>query len=68
MSPVRISLDGEERSLARGLRVRSLLSQEQIEQVRRGELVVLDGKGRERGLDGALVDGLALRLAPRPRA
>lgn len=68
MSPVRISLDGEERSLARGLRVRSLLSQEQIEQVRRGELVVLDGKGRERGLDGALVDGLALRLAPHPRA
>lgn len=68
MSPVRISFNGEERSLARGLRVRSLLSQEQIEQVRRGELVVLDGKGRERGLDGALVDGLALRLTPRPRA
>ena len=40
----------------------------QVELVQRGELVVLDAEGRERGLDGALPDGLALRLAPRPRA
>ena len=68
MSLVRIRFNDEERVLAAGLRVRSLLTHEQVAQVLRGELVVLDGKGRERGLDGALPDGLALRLAPRPRA
>ena len=68
MSLVRIRFNGEERSLAAGLRVRSLLSQDQIARVRRGELVLLDGKGRERGLDGALLDGQALRLAPGPGA
>jgi len=68
VSLVRLRINGEERVLAAGLRVRSLLSREQVIQVERGELVVLDDKGRERGLDGALLDGLALRLAPRPRA
>ena len=68
MSLVRISFNNEVRTLAAGLRVRSLLSPEQVAQVQRGELVVLDGKGRERGLDGALHDGLVLRLAPRPHA
>jgi hypothetical protein len=68
MSLVHIRFNDEERVLAAGLRVRSLLSQEQVAQVQRGELVVRDGKGRERGLDGALVDGLVLLLAPRPRA
>jgi hypothetical protein len=68
VSLVRIRFNDEERLLAAGLRVRSLLNHEQVAQVQRGELVVLDGKGRERGLDGALLDGLALRLAPRPRA
>lgn len=65
MSLLRVRFEGEERLLARGLRVRSLLTQEQVEQVRRGELVVLDAAGRERGLDGALADGLVLRLVPR---
>ena len=68
MSLVRIRFNGEERSLAAGLRVRSLLTQGQIEQVQQGGLVVLDDRGREHGLDGALLDGHALRLAPRPRA
>ena len=68
MSLVHVRFNDEERTLAAGLLVRSLLSGEQIEQVRCGELVVLDEKGRERGLDGALSDNLALRLAPRPRA
>ena len=68
MSLVRIRFNDEERVLAAGLRVRSLLSHEQVVQVERGELVVLDDKGRERGLDGALLDGAVLRLAPRPRA
>ena len=68
MNLVRIRFNDEERVLAAGLRVRSLLSDEQVVQVQRGELLVLDGKGRERGLDGALADGLALRLAPRPRS
>ena len=68
MSLVRIRFNGEERTLAAGLRVRSLLTSEQAGQVRRGECAVLDEKGRERGLDGALLDGQSLRLAPRPRA
>jgi hypothetical protein len=68
VSLVRIRFNGEERVLAAGLRVRSLLTGEQALLVRRGELLLLDGKGRERGLGGALVDGLELRLAPRPRA
>ena len=67
MSLVHIRFNDEERVLAAGLRVRSLLSQEQVVQVQRGELVVLDGKGRERGLDGALLDGQTLRLTPRTR-
>jgi len=67
MSLVRISFNNEVRTLAAGLRVRSLLSPEQVAQVQRGELVVLDGKGRERGLDGALPDGVILRLELRPR-
>jgi len=67
MSLVRVQFNGEERVLAAGLRVRTLLTREQVVQVQRGELAVLDDKGRERGLDGALLDGLALRLAPRHR-
>ena len=68
MNLVRIRFNDEERVLAAGLRVRSLLTHDQVEQVQRGEIAVLDAKGRERGLDGALTDGLSLRLAPRPRA
>lgn len=68
MSLVHIRFNDEERTLAAGLRVRSLLTHAQAAQVQRGELVVLDGQGRERGLDGALLDGLSLRLAPRPSA
>lgn len=68
MSLIRIRFNGEERVLARGLRVRSLLSHDQVEGVLRGELLVLDDAGRERGLDGALSDGLGLRLTPRPGA
>jgi len=67
VSLIHIFFNDEERVLAAGLRVRSLLSNEQAAQVKRGELVILDGKGRERGLDGALLDGVALRLAPGPR-
>ena len=65
---VRIVLDGEARTLAAGLTVRSLLTEAQAQAVRRGELVVLDGAGRERGLDGALADGLALRVVAPPAA
>jgi hypothetical protein len=68
VSLVRIRFNDEERVLAAGLRVRSLLTHDQIDQVQRGEFAVLDGTGRERGLDGALTDGLSLRLMPRPRA
>jgi len=67
VSTVRIRFNGEERTLAAGLQVRSLLTAAQAGQVRRGELAVLDDQGRERGLGGALADGLALTLVPRPR-
>ena len=64
---VRISFIGEERLLAAGLRVRSLLTEAQAQAVRRGELAVLDARGRERGLGGALADGAALSLVQRGR-
>lgn len=66
MNVIAIRFNGEARTLARGLRVRSLLTRDQIEGVRRGDFLVLDDAGRERGLDGALTDGLGLRLTPRP--
>jgi len=68
MSLVHLRFNSEERVLAAGLQVRNLLTPAQVEQVQRGELVVLDGKGRQRGLGGALCDGHVLRLAPRPPA
>jgi len=68
VSTVRVVFNGEERVLAAGLQVRSLLTAKQAEAVLRGDLAVVDGRGRERGLGGALADGLALSLVPRPRA
>jgi hypothetical protein len=64
---VRINFNGEARTLAAGLTVRSLLTEAQAAAVRRGELAVLDARGRERGLGGALLDGAALALVPRGR-
>ena len=64
---VRITFNGEERALAAGLTVRSLLTEAQAQAVRRGELAVLDARRRERGLGGALLDGAALSLVPRGR-
>ena len=68
MSTVRIRFNGEERVLARGLQVRSLLSAAQIDAVSRRELRVVDGRGRERGLGGALLDGQEISLEPLPRS
>jgi hypothetical protein len=67
VSTVRIVFNGEERVLARGLQVRSLLSAAQADAVARRELRVVDGRGRERGLGGALLDGQELRLEPPAR-
>jgi hypothetical protein len=64
---VRIRFNGEERVLARGLQVRSLLSAAEIDAVSRRERRVVDARGRERGLGGALLDGQELRLEPVPR-
>ena len=64
---VRVSFNGEERTLAAGLTVRSLLTAEQALAVRRRELAVLDARGRERGLGGALTDGAVLALVSRGR-
>lgn len=65
MNLVRVFINGNERIVAAGLRVRSLFSQEELAGVQRGDLVVIDVEGRERGLDGALRDGLVLFLQPR---
>lgn len=62
---VRVTFDGEERLLAAGLTVRSLLTEAQAQSVQRGDLVVRDSGGRERGLGGALEDGAVLALVPR---
>jgi hypothetical protein len=64
---VRITFNGEGRTLAAGLTVRSLLTEAQAQAVRCGELAVLDARGRERGLGGALLDGAILSLVPRGR-
>jgi len=67
MSTIRVRFNGEERALAAGLQVRSLLTAAQAGQVLSGELTVLDDQGREHGLGGALADGQTLTLVPRPR-
>jgi hypothetical protein len=64
---VRVTFNGEERTLAAGLTVRSLLTEAQAQAVGRGELVVRDARGRERGLGGALLDGAVVSLVPRGR-
>jgi hypothetical protein len=55
-----VSLDGEEKRVFPGMKVRHLLSEEEAAMVLRGELAVVDTAGRERGLDGALSRGLNL--------
>jgi aconitase B len=62
---VRVRFNGEERLLAAGLTVRSLLTEAQVQAVQRGELTVRDARGHERGLGGALADGADLALVPR---
>ena len=61
---IRVTFNGVERRLAAGLTVRHLLSPEELERVLAGEEVVLDRRGMERGLGGALADGAVFRLAP----
>lgn len=59
---ITVWLDGESRRVPRGSRVRHLLDGRTLEQVRAGEVQVVDDKGRPRGLDGALAEGLHLAL------
>ncbi len=64
---VTVSIDGRERQMAAGLRVRHLISPEELALVEAGALEVTDAEGNRRGLDGALSDGLALltrRISP----
>ncbi len=63
---VRVSLNGKERRLAVGMSVRHLLTEEEVLKVECGELVVVDSRGRERGLDGALLEGSRLFLKTKP--
>jgi hypothetical protein len=65
---ISIIFDGEEKKIATGIKLRSLLTPEEIEQVLRGELTIVDARGQERGLGGALLDGMVLLRRPGPRA
>lgn len=55
-----VYLDGEEKELAVGMTVRHLLSVDERKMASDGALVVVDAHGNERGLDGALIDGIRL--------
>ena len=57
---VRVYLDGEEKELPVGMTVRHLLSSEERKRVDDGLLLIVDTHGNERGLDGALSDGVRL--------
>jgi hypothetical protein len=65
---ISIFIDGEERILATGIKLRSLLAPEEVERVLRGELEIVDARGQVRGLGGALLDGMVLFRRPGPRA
>jgi hypothetical protein len=62
---VTVRLDGTERRVSAGLKIRHLLGEEEIRLVGEGRLQVVDEGGHLRGLEGALADGLVLRLRPR---
>ena len=64
MSLVRIRFNDEERVLAAGLRVRSLLSHDQAAQVQSGELVVLAEWWRRRGSVSYATDGRIAEARP----
>ena len=57
---VRVYLDGEEKELPVGMSVRHLLSSGEQKRVDEGLLAIVDTHRNERGLDGALGDGVRL--------
>jgi hypothetical protein len=57
---VHVYLDGDEKELAIGMTVRHLLSTEERKRADEGDLTIVDEHGNERGLDGALGDGMRL--------
>jgi hypothetical protein len=63
---LRVRFNGEERELPPGFTVRHLLTPEDAGRVLRRELAVVDGRGHEHGLGGALQDGAVLTLRVRP--
>lgn len=61
---IRVYLNGEAVDLFIGMKVKHLLSHGQAHGVRKGELVVTDTEGNERGLEGSLSDGEHLSIKP----
>lgn len=59
---IEVFLDGKRKRLARGMRVRHLLGEENVRSVEQGEVVVVEDHGYEVGLDGSLLDGMHLHL------
>lgn len=59
---IEVFLDGKRNRLARGMRVRHLLGEEDVSSVERGEAVVIEDHGYEVGLDGSLLDGMHLQM------
>ncbi len=55
-----VSLDGEKKRVIPGMKIRHLLTEDEVNKVHRRELVVVDGHGHQRGLDGALSEGMQL--------
>jgi hypothetical protein len=61
---IAITVNGEERRIYLGLRVRHALGYEEVRRVERGEAVVEDAEGQRVDLDGALYDGQRLTVKP----
>lgn len=58
---IRVFLDGKPIKLFRGMKVKHILSHETMQAIKQGELIVTDGEGHERGLEGSLTDGEHLK-------
>jgi hypothetical protein len=54
---IRVFLNEKEIETFRGMKVKHILSCETIKAVKRGEIILTDGEGNERGLEGSLTEG-----------
>jgi hypothetical protein len=59
---IRVFLNGEELETFRGMKVKHILPFETIKAISKGELMVTDEEGHERGLEGSLTEGDHLQI------